>query len=151
MKKKSIEEIPDILFLKPEDKILQRLQLCLAFKMGAKKEDIAAHYNVAPKTIFNLSRSFDQEGVKGLIDKARPGKPQALDDNDKKTALTLKVKDPSLGCQAIADAIQSEKGKELSHKTIERFLKFCGLLTFRGTGVKKTPHARKGKKTKKNL
>ncbi|MBI4595134.1 MAG: helix-turn-helix domain containing protein, partial [Candidatus Tectomicrobia bacterium] len=102
MKRKSIEEVPDILFLKPDDKILQRLQLCLAFKMGVKKEDIAAQYDVTPKTIFNLSRSFDQEGVKGLIDKPRPGKPQALADSDKKLALTLKVKDPSLGCQAIA-------------------------------------------------
>ncbi|MBI4594868.1 MAG: helix-turn-helix domain-containing protein, partial [Candidatus Tectomicrobia bacterium] len=84
-------------------------------------------------------------------DKPRPGKPQALADSDKKLALTLKVKDPSLGCQAIADEIESEKAKKISHKTVERFLKFCGLLTFRGTGVKKTPHARKGKKTRKNL
>lgn len=151
LKRKSIEEIPDILFLRPEDKVLQRLQICLAFKMGVKKKDIADRYNVVPKTIFNLSRSFEEEGIKGLMDKPRAGKPQALDENDKKLALTLKVKDPSLGCRAIAEEIESEKGKKLSHKTIERFLKFCGLLTFHGTGVKKTPHTRKRRKARKNL
>lgn len=150
MGKKSIEEVPDILFLKPEDKVLKRLQICLAFRIGVKKSEIAARYQVDLKTIFNLSRSLEKEGIKGLFDRPRPGKPQILEKEDKKRALTLKVKDPSLGCRAIAEEIGSAKRKKVSPKTIERFLKACGLLSFHGRGVKKIPHTRKKRGSKKN-
>jgi len=150
MGKRGMGEVPDILFLKPEDKVLKRLQICLASKMGVKKSEIAAQYNVDLKTIFNLCRSLEKEGVKGLLDKPRPGKPQILEEKDKGLALTLKVKDPSLGCRAIAEENESAKGSKVSPKTIERFLKSCGLISFHGTGVKKIPHTRKRRKSEKN-
>ena len=150
MGKIGIGDVPDILFLKPEDNVLKRLQICLAFRMGVKKSEIAAQYNVDPKTIFNLCRSLEKEGIKGLLDRPRPGKPQILEEEDKRQALTLKVKDPSLGCRAIAEEIESAKGSKVGLKTIERFLKSCGLLSFHGTGVKKNPHTRRRRKSKKN-
>ncbi len=150
MGKISIGEVPDILFLKPEDKILKRLQICLASKMGVKKSEIAAQYSVDLKTIFNLCRSLEKEGVKGLLGKPRPGKPKILEEKDKRQVLTLKVKDPSLSCRAIAEEIESGKGSKVSLKTIERFLKSCALLSFHGAGVKKNPHTRKRRRSKKN-
>lgn len=137
--KATLEEVPDILRFRPDDPILKRLQICITAKMGIGQRHIASRYQVSLKTIYNLCQAFDKSGVKGLMDKPKPGRSQSLSDEEKRLCLSFKAKDSAISCRVIQERLHTETGFSGSAKTIERFLKSCGLGSVQGRGVKKTP------------
>lgn len=144
--KATLEVVPDILQFRPDDPILKRLQICIAAKMGVRQCEIASRYHVSMKTIYNLCQTFDKLGVKGLVDKPKPGRSERLSDEEKRLSLSLKSKDTMISCRVIQERLQAKTGFGGSAKTIERFLKSSGLGSVQGRGVKKTPvsgHAKK--------
>ena len=147
--KVDIDSVPDITFINPNDDILRKIQICIYAKSGVKQTDIASRYNMNRRTIQRLEKSLEDEGVKGLIDKPRPGRPVSLTDDEKVMAIKLKALDGSMSCRAIAERIFIETNKIVSHKTIEVLLKNCSLITHHGKGVKKTRNMNM-KKNQKN-
>lgn len=137
--KATLEKVPDILRFRPDDPVLTRLQICIDAKMGVRQHEIASRYHVSLKAIYNLCQAFDRFGVNGLVDKPKPGRSKSLSDEEKKLCLPLKGKDTAISCRVIQERLQAKTGFAGSAKTIERFLKFCGLGSIQGRGVKKTP------------
>lgn len=133
------EEVPDILRFRPDDPILRKLQICIAAEMGIRHHEIASRYKVSLKTVYNLCQSFNRWGVKGLVDKSKPGRSQSLSDEEKRLCLSFKAKDSAISCRVIQERLQAKTGFAGSAKAIERFLKSCGLGSVQGRGVKKTP------------
>lgn len=147
--KVDINSVPDITFLKPGDEVLEKIQICLCSKAGVKQADITTKYNINRRTIQRLKNSLEKEGVRGLIDKPRSGRPVLLNDEQKAMAIRMKALDGSLSCKAIADKISKDTGISVSHKTIEVLLKSCSLITYHGKGVKKTRSMPKERNPKK--
>lgn len=54
-------------FLKKEDKNLTRIEIIKQLDVGKSKKDIAKIYNVSVKTISNIEKRFEKDGIKGLI------------------------------------------------------------------------------------
>ena len=147
--KTDINSVPDITFLKPGDEILKKIQICLCAKAGVKQAEITARYNINRRTIQRLQNSLEREGVKGLIDKPRSGRPVLLSPEQKAMAIRMKALDDSLSCKAIAEKVSRDTQTSVSHKTIEVLLKSCSLITYHGKGVKKTRNMPKKKNPKK--
>ncbi len=145
MAKVNINSVPDITFINPDDDILKKIQICLYAKSGVKQAEIASKYNINRRTIQRLEKSLEDEGVKGLIDKPRSGRPVLLNDDERAMVIKLKALDDSLSCKAIADKLSAETNKVVSHKTVEVLLKNCSLITYHGKGVKKTRNTKMGK------
>lgn len=57
----------DFTVLKKDDAVLQKLQIIKELMANKSKVDIAEKYNITTKTISNIKKRFEEDGVKGLI------------------------------------------------------------------------------------
>lgn len=142
MTKKAELEIPNVLSLKPDDPGLKKIQICIEYKAGIKITKISRSYGINRGSVYNIIRSVQQEGIIGLLDKPRSGRPVKFDKDCRREAIILKVKNMWLSCSAIARKLAEKGYPKCSHKTIENFFNFCGLISRHGKGIKKNPPCR---------
>lgn len=57
----------------------QRLQAIKALLLGVEHALVAKLYSVQPQTVRIWVRAFNQQGIDGLTDKPRPGRPRAIE------------------------------------------------------------------------
>jgi transposase len=62
---------------KAEQREVLRARIVLAAGQGAQNRQIAERLGIAPNTASKLRKRFFQEGLAGLVDRDRPGRPRA--------------------------------------------------------------------------
>lgn len=60
-------------------RVLKRALALLALDRGETLDSVAAHQQVTYNTVANWRNKYRQEGLKGLQDHARPGRPPLID------------------------------------------------------------------------
>lgn len=57
----------NLISLRPHDKTLRDIQILKELEAGKDKPSLAEKYEITTKTITNIKKRFDEDGVKGLI------------------------------------------------------------------------------------
>lgn len=80
-----------------EQRTVQRAQIVLRCVEGARVKDIAAELNIRPNTVITWRDRFIAEGLRGLQDRPRPGKPRKYPTNLRDQVLEILSSDPPTG------------------------------------------------------
>ena len=98
-----------------------------ALLLGHQPKDIAAIFNVSPRTLTRWVRAFNDSGIDGLIDDPRPGRPRALA-AEKTESLRELVEHPEQAGETHWTArkfhghLCSSLGEEVGYRTVVRWL-----------------------------
>ena len=66
-----------------------RAKIVLSLNDGASPAEVAQAQRVSCKTVHKWRNRFSENGVEGLLDQARPGRPKVIDDKTVKRVLKL--------------------------------------------------------------
>lgn len=110
----------------PKSRTRKRAHMILLSASGYKRNEIAAIYKVKPDTVSGCFKRWEEEGLVGLVDKPREGRPRILTKEEEERAVKLLEEDPRNSKKA-QSRLQIEIGKEMSEWTFKRTLKRTGL------------------------
>jgi len=82
---------------KTEKRYADRARIILSSAGGEDRDSIAKRMNVTPGIVSKWRRRFIEEGVDGLFDINRPGKPRRYDDQTEQRILDILDTDPPAG------------------------------------------------------
>jgi transposase len=85
-----------------EARLVERGKIILHCGQGQSVSDIARRLSVRPNTVIDWRRRFEREGVTGLADRPRPGKPRRYGAGFRKQVLAVLEESPPKG-QAVWD------------------------------------------------
>lgn len=80
-----------------ETRLVERAKIILRCLHGDKVSEIAHKLNVRPNTVIDWRRRFEEEGIKGLHDRPRPGKPRQYTDKFRNQVLSALEQTPPSG------------------------------------------------------
>lgn len=80
-----------------EARLLERAKMILQCVQGHSVSDIARRVRVRPNTGIDWRRRFEREGVSGLADRPRPGKPRRYGADCRKQVLAVLEAPPPKG------------------------------------------------------
>ncbi len=99
--------------------VRRRAHTVLLSADGLRVKEIARIYQVHRETIINTFVRWEKDGIKGLYDMAKKGRPPALSEDEENKALEALEKDPRSTKKALA-LIQKEMNKNISEWTLKR-------------------------------
>jgi len=82
---------------KTQKRYADRARMILSSASGEDRDSIAKRMNVTPGIVSKWRRRFIEEGVDGLFDINRPGKPRRYDDSTEQRILDILDTDPPAG------------------------------------------------------
>ena len=80
-----------------EARLVERANIILSCIQGEPVSQIARRLRVRPNTVIDWRRRFEREGMKGLLDRSRPGKPLQYGADFRKQVLELLEQSPPEG------------------------------------------------------
>jgi transposase len=80
-----------------EARLVERARMILGCIEGETVSKIARRHQVRPNTVIDWRNRFEKEGLPGLLDRSRPGKPVQYDGNFRKQVLELLEQPPPQG------------------------------------------------------
>lgn len=80
-----------------EARLVQRAKIILLCSQGVPIKQIAEKLDIRPNTVIDWRKRFEKEGIEGLQDKARPGKPLTYDHSFRKAVLRTLEEPPPQG------------------------------------------------------
>jgi transposase len=104
-----------------------RMTAIRALLLGFEFSATAVVFNVSQRTLSRWVKAFNEEGIDGLLDDPRPGRPRAIafDDNERLRQL---VEQPALAGEVFWTArkfngyLNSTLGREIGYSTVTRWL-----------------------------
>ena len=110
----------------PKSKVRKRAQIILLSKEGYKIDEIAKIERIGRNAVSRCITRWEEEGITGLFDRKREGRPRRLTRQEEERAIELIEEDRRNSKQA-QSILQKETGKEFSEWTFKRSLKRAGL------------------------
>ncbi len=110
----------------PKSRARKRAQIILLSNEGYKIDDIAEIQRMRRNTVSKSISRWETEGVTGLLDRQKDGRPRTLTPKEEERAVELIEEDRRNSKQA-QSLLQKETGKEFSEWTFKRSLKRAGL------------------------
>jgi len=113
--------------------------LLLIAEQGLSSAEAAATVRMSPLSVVRWVKRYNAEGVEGLSDRPRPGKPCKASPQYRERLLELVRRRPrSLGLEfslwtlrRLSDFMAEETGERISHEGIRRYLKEGGIVLSR--------------------
>lgn len=109
-----------------EARLVERAKMILQCVQGHSVSDIARRLRVRPNTVIDWRRRFDREGVIGLADRPRPGKPRQYGADFRKQVLAVLEAPPPTG-QAVWDGPAVARHLKASVHAVWRVLRKEGV------------------------
>lgn len=109
-----------------EARLVERAKIILQCVQGHSVSDIARRLRVRPNTVIDWRRRFDREGVIGLADRPRPGKPRQYGADFRKQVLAVLEAPPPKG-QAVWDGPAVARHLKTSVHAVWRVLRKEGV------------------------
>jgi transposase len=112
-----------------DGRILKRALALLALERGETLEQVAAHLQVTNNTVANWRNKYKQQGMQGLHDQPRPGRPPQIDGLQRAQITALACSEAPQGhgqwtLRLLADKIVELRYCEhISHMQVGRILK----------------------------
>jgi transposase len=82
---------------------------------GAQNKDIAQRFDIRPNTVTDIRKRFANNGIQGLYDQPRSGKPKTYDDKFRNKVLKLLELEPPDGHAGWDGPLIAEKLKVSHH------------------------------------
>ena len=98
-KRKDRQQVAEMLTKGRESaRVLRRASILRQLDRGQKATQVAANVDVAAKTVRAVGRRYEEEGLESaLYEKARPGKPRALDVGQSQRIIAMVCGSPPQG------------------------------------------------------
>ena len=109
-----------------EARLVERARIVLGCIEGKPVNDVAASLNVRPNTVIDWRRRFEAEGIAGLQDRSRSGKPAQYTEEFRKQVLKVLEEPPPKG-QAVWDGPAVAKHLKTSVHAVWRVLRKEGI------------------------
>lgn len=112
-----------------DGRVLRRALALLALDRGESLESVAAHLHVTNDTVAAWRNKYKREGMKGLHDQPRPGRPPQIDGLKRAQITALACSDAPQGhgqwtLRLLADKIvELGYSESISHTQVGRILK----------------------------
>jgi transposase len=110
----------------PRERLLHRLHSIVLVLNGRSASEVAGIYGDSPRAVAYWVSRFKEEGIAGLEEHQRPGRPSKLDARQVKTLQTFlkraKHKSKPINARALAAFIVSEFGISLTARQCWRIL-----------------------------
>ena len=113
-----------------EVRLAERANIILKCLQGKKVSQIAKELDIRPNTIIDWRRRFENEGIDGLYDRPRSGKPPVYNDDFRNKVLATLEKQPPPG-QARWDGKSIAKHLNSSVDAVWRILRKEGICLVR--------------------
>lgn len=110
----------------PKNRARKRAQIILLSNEGYKIDEIAKIQRIRRNAVSNCIMRWETEGITGLLDRPKEGRPRKLNPQEEERAVELIEEDRRNSKQAHSQ-LQKETGKEFSEWTFKRSLKRAGL------------------------
>ena len=109
----------------PSPRFRLRCQAILLSHQGKQIKELAALYDVCRYTISNWYNRWESEGIVGLMDEPRSGRPRKLDTDNAHHVDRVKalVAQESQQLDQVREQLKEELSVDFSSKTLKRFLK----------------------------
>ena len=110
-------------------KIYRRALALLALNRGETYTAVSKTLRVTPTTLSSWAQKYQENGLKMLADKPRPGRPIKIDGKQRAKITALACSDPPEGYAAWSLRLLADKAVELgyceslSHMSVHRILK----------------------------
>jgi transposase len=109
-----------------ESRLVDRAKIILLSLDGLQNKDIAKRFSIRPNTVTDIRKRFHENGLQGLYDKARPGKPKTYDKNFRNTVIKLLETEPPSGHASWDGPLIAERLKTSPH-AVWRLLRTEGI------------------------
>ena len=109
-----------------EQRLAQRAQIVLRAAVGTPNRTIAADLDVSPMTVLLWRAKFEREGLAGLADEARPGRPPTYSRADRDRVIALTLEPPPAGTTHWSVRRLAER-LAMSETTVWRIWRSAGL------------------------
>lgn len=106
--------------------VRRRAHLILLSTDGFSIDEIARIYQIHRDTVGTTFNRWEREGIEGLFDEERSGRPPKLSEDEANEAVELLKEDPRSIKKALAGTIE-KTGKEISKWTLKRIIKNADL------------------------
>jgi len=80
-----------------ESRLVDRAKIILMSLDGVRNKDIAQRFGIRPNTVTDIRKRFFDNGIQGLYDQPRSGKPKTYDEKFRNQVLKLLESDPPDG------------------------------------------------------
>lgn len=111
---------------KIEKRLCDRAKMILSCLDGKKNQEVACEFGVRPETVSHWRRGFSEQGIKGLYDKSRSGKPKKYNEELRSKLLKILELPPPKG-QASWDGQTLAKEVGASDDAVWRILRKEGV------------------------
>lgn len=105
----------------------KRAQAVLLSSKGYPVQEIATIHEVCRQTVSSWLKAWEQDGVMGLVDQARSGRPDNLTEQEQKQLLAWLKKEPR-SIKQVQAKLKKHFGKTLSGSSIKRLCKKARLV-----------------------
>jgi len=109
-----------------EARLVERAKIILQCVQGHSVSEIARSVRVRPNTVIDWRRRFEREGLTGLVDRPRPGKPRRYGADFRQQVLALLEEPPPKG-QAVWDGPAVARHLKTSVHAVWRVLRKEGV------------------------
>ena len=142
-KRKDRQQVAEMLTKGRESaRVLRRASILRQLDSGQKATQVAANVGIAAKTVRAVGRRYEEEGLESaLYEKARPGKPRALDVGQSQRIIAMVCGSPPQGIarwsvRLIAtEAVKRKLAPQVGRETIRILLQSHELKPWREKNV----------------
>ncbi|WP_367027321.1 IS630 family transposase [Methylococcus sp. ANG] len=110
-----------------EARLVERTKIVMGCLAGKRNDEIAAELGIRPGTVGVWRRRFAAEGLKGLGDRKRPGKPPRYPPSELRNRLLAQIEQPPPAGQATWDGGSLSKALGVSDDAVWRLLRKEGI------------------------
>lgn len=98
-----------------ESRLVDKAKIILLSLDGTQNKDIAKRFSIRANTVTDIRKRFNENGIQGLYDKARSGKPKTYDENFRNKVLKLLETKPPSGHASWDGPLIAERLKTSTH------------------------------------
>ncbi|MBN1847995.1 MAG: IS630 family transposase [Deltaproteobacteria bacterium] len=98
-----------------ESRLVDRAKIILLSLDGLQNKDIAKRFSIRSNTVTDIRKRFNENGIQGLYDKPRSGKPKTYDKNFRNKVLKLLETEPPSGHASWDGPLIAERLKTSTH------------------------------------
>jgi len=110
-----------------EIRMIERAKIVMSCLEGKRNDEVAAELNIRPGTVAIWRKRFAANGIKGLRDKQRPGKPPRYPATELRNQLLMQLEQPPPTGQATWDGASLAQTLGVSDDTVWRLLRKEGI------------------------
>lgn len=122
LSEKDKEKLNSLLKGHASHNVRRRAHSVLLSADGFQINEISRVYQIHRETVMNTFSRWEKDGIKGLYDSPRDGRPPGLSEDEEDKAVETLKKDPRSTKKALV-LIQKEMGKQISEWTLKRIAK----------------------------